>query len=64
MPRPEMPQLSDDVVLALALAAGIEVTPTQLAGVKLNLERLLAQGRLVMAVSITVADEPAPTFAP
>lgn len=61
---PETDGLSEDIVMALAVAAGMPIAPAHLPGVTLNLDRLLVQARLIMAVPLGIADEPAPIFAP
>jgi len=48
----------------LAIAAVLSINPDHKPGVALNLERLLDQARLVMAVELTEAAEPAPIFTP
>ncbi len=47
-----------------ALAVGLTIDQRYLDGVAANLERLMAQARLVMDVALPLETEPAPIFRP
>jgi len=54
----------DHLVSCLSAAAGLTIDPAYLADVSLNLGRLLAEGRKLMALSLPTEMEPAPVFRP
>jgi hypothetical protein len=54
----------DHLVTCLSAAAGLTIDPAHLADVSVNLGRLLAEGRKLMALSLPTEMEPAPVFRP
>ena len=60
----EPPNTAEARVTALAEAAGLAIPPDYLAGVAVNLDRLLIQARLLSAIVLPVEAEPAPVFRP
>jgi hypothetical protein len=58
------PRLTADRVEALAAVLGLDIPPQYLAGIAENLERLLAQAKLINEIELPPGSEPAPVFRP
>lgn len=54
----------DLLVTSVAASIGLTIDPLHRPGVVLNLGRLLAEARHVMAVALPMDTEPAPAFIP
>ncbi len=54
----------DLMVTSVAASIGLPLDPLHRPGVVLNLGRLMAEARHVMAVVLTTRNEPAPVFIP
>jgi hypothetical protein len=54
----------ETLVTALAQAAGLPIGPEHMRGVAENLQRLMAQARIVMQVELPLEMEPAAIFRP
>ena len=54
----------DHLVTCLSACVGLPIDPAYRADVGLNLGRLLAEGRKLLAVSLPIEMEPAPVFRP
>jgi hypothetical protein len=52
------------LVTCLSASVGLTIDPAHLAGVSLNLGRLLAEGRKLMQTPLPPEMEPAPVFRP